>query len=161
IRPENFIDKLIRGWHEFVPYLEETIRWLLAIGIVLGFVIAIVFALNSLSPNLLRPIKSLAESSPLAPIAHPNCSIRIDAVEQHTQRNGHTYKQQKDQTKPPLDDPRKDAEPSLTKSKAPTASITKLTDRLQRLEQTLSHPHSHPPQPTLNFFSANLGAKID
>ena len=157
VRPENFIDRLTRGWHEFVPYLEETIRWLLAIGIVLGFVIAILFALNSLSPNLLRPIKSLAESSPLAPIAHPNCSIRIDAVEQHIQSNWHTYQRQKVQTKTLLDDLRKDVETCLTKSKASTASITKLTDRLQRLEQTLSHP----PQPTLNFFSANLGAKID
>jgi hypothetical protein len=157
IQPENFIDRLIRRWNEFVPYLEETIRWLLAIGIVLGFIVAILFALNNLSPNLLRPIKSLAESSPLTPMAHPNCSIRIDAVEQHVQSNWHTYQRQKDVTKTILDDLRKDVEACLTKSKASSASINKLTDRLQRLEQALSQP----PEPALNFFSANLGAKID
>ena len=161
IRPESSFDRLVRRWHEFVPYLEDTIRWVLAIGIVLGFVVAILFALNSLSPNLLRPIKQLAASSPLNPIAHPNCSIRIDAVEQHIQGNWHAYQRQKIQTKILLDDLRKDVEACLAKSKASSVSITKLTDRLQRLEETLSHPLLHLPEPSINFFSANLGAKID
>lgn len=162
IRPERFIDRLVRCWYDFVPYLEETIRWLLAIGIVLGFVIAILFALNGLSPNLLRPIKKFAASSPLNPIAHPNCSIRIDAIEQQIQGNWHAFQRQKDQTKVLLDDLRKDIEACLTKSKASSASIIKFTDRLQRLEETLSHTLSYPhSEPTVNFFSSNLGAKID
>jgi len=161
IRQEDSIDRLIRRWHEFVPYLEETVRWLLAIGIVLGFIFAILFALNSLSPNLLRPIKSLVASSPLASVTHPNCSIRIDAVEQHVQANWHAYQRQKDQTKTLLDDLRKDIQACLTKSKASATSIAKLTDRLRRLEDSLSHPHSHAAESSPNFFSAHLGAKID